>query len=115
MTKEDILRAVLKYPYPNFVYWNLHKFPSRKYIIAGCVVVAVGFILTAFKVNKIYISVPTYVVALMLVFAACLHVPVWCLKRRTEKRRAKYLGISLNEYIEYYHIFYGTDFKQVKR
>ena len=104
INKIDIEQAILKYPYPNYVYWYVNKFPTRQYIFIGCVFVALGFILTIVKAERVYIAVPTFITCGMLLIAAVLHYSAGILKRMVEKKRAKYLGITLRQYWEYYNL-----------
>ena len=96
MTKPEV---ILAYPMPKYVTWYETKFPMRIYIVIGVVWVVFGILATALKAPRTIIAIPTYIVAIMLVFATCLHIPAWYIKRGVEKKRAKACGMILEEYV----------------
>jgi hypothetical protein len=90
-------QVIIKYPDPRFTKWYLTKFPKITFEMVEIVLIAVGFTMTATG-NKKLIEIPTFAFLGLLLIGAAIHVWAWILKRMVERKRAKYLDISLHEY-----------------
>ena len=95
--------AIKKYPDPRFMIWYRTKFPKKQFIIVEIVLFAVGFISSVVNKSDIPVlyfikALATILFSLFLVPAAVCHTIAWVLMRRTERKRAKFMGITLQQY-----------------
>jgi hypothetical protein len=100
MTPEQLSEAELKFPMPRVTANYLNHFPKGQFIIIEILLFVAGFVMTAVSVNKLFIGLVTLLFVLILLCAAIWHTIAWIAMRRCEVKRAKYLGISLQEYWE---------------
>jgi hypothetical protein len=96
MTLQD---AIEKYPDPKFTIWYLARFPRKAFNLTEISLFFAGFFLTVFKAERWIIGIPAGLFILVLVPSGAVHVTAWYLKRQVEKKRAEYLGITLQEYL----------------
>jgi hypothetical protein len=105
-TKEDILQAILKFPMPKITNWYLNNFPKKTFWIIEAFAFATGLVSTIFKSKKVITGMATLIFVVILAIAGFIHTLSWIKMRIVEKRRAKYLGISLQEYWDYIDLKY---------
>ena len=100
MTLQD---AILKFPDAKFTMWYLTKAPKKQFIYIEVVMFFVGFFATAFRANKIIIDISMLIFCLILSLWGTIFLIAWYKQRAVEKKRAEYLGITLEEYYELIH------------
>ena len=98
ITKYQLDLAMAKYPTPKFTRWYLTKFPKKTFVRLELGVFMAGFVSTAFKAPKKVRGILTLAFIVLLLPVACIHVIAWIKMRICEKKRAKFLGVSLQEY-----------------
>ena len=98
ITKEKLQEAIDKFPTPKITTWYLTAFPKKEIQLGLLFAFCVGFVSTAIKAKKVVTLIATLLFCLMLIPVAFIHTYAWVSMRRCEKKRAKYLGVSLQEY-----------------
>ena len=89
--------AIQLYPDPKVTTWYLGKFPKREFNIVMVSLFATGFVATIFAV-RILTAISTIMFLVGLTVGVFVHTWAWIAKRRVEKKRAKAMGITLQEY-----------------
>lgn len=92
--------AESKYPMKGYVTWFANVFPDRNIAIMAAILVVVGIFMTAFNVARehrfaVTINIVIIVVSLVTMLLIAKHK-----QKCVFKKRAEYLGISLQEYLE---------------
>lgn len=91
--------AEQKYPMPKFTAWHLYRNRFKYYAtFIGAGLVIVGAIFTGVGASKPVIGVITLLFSILIVTVTIMHSVAWISLRVTERKRAKYLGMSLREY-----------------
>jgi hypothetical protein len=112
--------AIKQYPDPKFTIWHRTKFPKKPFIITELFLFFVGFILTIIgnkldeksdiRKHRTYVATffATIFFTLFLVIAGILFLIAWISMRRVEILRARFMGISLQEYLELFQLYNQT-------
>lgn len=101
ITQEQLKEAADKFPMPGYVYWYQFKFPARQIAFIGAGFVLIGILFSAIKAGKIHLlSVTLQFTSLVVWLCTMLFIAI-LKKKRTFRKRANYLGISLQEYMSY--------------
>jgi hypothetical protein len=98
ITKARLKAAEDKFPLPRFVTWYYQKFPRFWYCYLGALFILFGVFMTAFNMIHKVIGIPTYIVCVMVIAGAVMDTVTAIQKRATFKKRASFLGISLQDY-----------------
>ena len=96
---EELNAAEAKFPIPNFVDWYLNRFPKKIFNIIASVIFGAGLFFTIFKSKRPLILIPTIMFCGMVLIGGTMHTIAWYMKRSTLKKRAEYLGLTLEEYL----------------
>ena len=92
--------AEQKYPMPKFTAWHLYRNRFKYYAtFIGAGLVIVGAIFTGVGASKPVIGVITLLFSILIVTVTIMHSVAWISLRVTERKRARFLGISLREYL----------------
>lgn len=99
--------SIQLYPDPKITTWYLGKFPKREFNIVMISLFATGFVATIigtrkenYKETNWYkvTGIATLLFLVGLLIGTVIHTWAWIAKRRVEKKRAKAMGITLQEY-----------------
>jgi len=100
MTIQD---AILKYPTPKFTLNYFAHFPCKEFWIIEAMLFGLGFVVAVItprrKTSAWYVQgLATFLFVLVLLAAGTWHTIAWVKMRIVEIKRAKYMGITLQEY-----------------
>jgi hypothetical protein len=99
ITQDQIKEAEDKFPMPSYVDWYQNSFPSRIIAFTGAGFILVGMVFTMVKAGRIHMISVTFQILSLVVFLCTMLLIAIIKKKRTFKKRARYLGITLQEYL----------------
>ncbi len=106
ITKKHIDASIASYPMSKLSKFYMSKifFKVNSILIIMLLFMFLsGFFLTAWSAASKFIAIPTYAFTLMMILLGILHIYSWYHVKRNTKKRARFLGISSEQYLKAEH------------